>query len=45
MGWTTEESGFDSRQEKEIFLFSITPRSTPTHLPIQWVAGAVSEGR
>jgi hypothetical protein len=25
MGWTTEESGFDSRQEQEIFHFSQRP--------------------
>jgi hypothetical protein len=45
-GWTTEESGFDSRQEQENFLFCITsvPALGPTHPTIQWIAVDDSRG-
>ena len=37
---------FDSRQRQEIFVFSKTskPALGPTHLPTQWVPGAISPG-
>jgi hypothetical protein len=43
MGWTSEESGLDSRQRQEIFLFPIASRQAlkPTQPPIQWESGAV----
>jgi hypothetical protein len=46
MIWNAEESGFDSRQEQEIFLFSIMfrPALGPTQPPIQWISGALSPG-
>jgi hypothetical protein len=39
----TKESGFNSQQGQEIFLFSIASRQAlgPTQPPIQWVLGAV----
>jgi hypothetical protein len=45
-GWTAEEPGFDSWQDKDIFLFSIAFRPTPgpTQLPTQWVSGVLSLG-
>jgi hypothetical protein len=44
MGWTTEESGFDSRYGQEILLFSITSRPAlgSTQPPIQWDPEATS---
>jgi hypothetical protein len=44
MVWISEESGFDSRKEQEIFLLSVTFRQTlwPTHPPIERVPAAVS---
>jgi hypothetical protein len=38
--------GFDSQQELEIFLFTMSSRMAlgPTHPPIQWVAGTLSLG-
>jgi hypothetical protein len=40
----TGRSGFDSRQEHEISLYSTESRQIlrPTQLPIQWVPGALS---
>jgi hypothetical protein len=45
-GWTTEESGFDSRQWQEIFLYATASRRAlgPTQPPIQWAPGALSPG-
>jgi hypothetical protein len=45
-GWTAEESGFDSRQEQEIYLISAASRQALRHTqpPIQWVFVAVSLG-
>jgi hypothetical protein len=45
-GWTTEESGFTSLQEKYIFLLSVTswPALRTTQSPIQWVAGEIPQG-
>jgi hypothetical protein len=42
-GWTTEESGSDSRQEHEIILFSTAfrPALGPTQAPIRRVPGAL----
>jgi hypothetical protein len=44
MGWTTAETGFNSMQRQEIFLFSIIPRLAlgPIQPPDQWVVGIVS---
>jgi hypothetical protein len=41
MGWTTEESGFDSREGQVILLFSATfrPVREPTQILIQWIPG------
>jgi hypothetical protein len=41
-----EESGFNSRQEKEIFLFSVTFISAlvPTQPSNQWMTGDISPG-
>jgi hypothetical protein len=46
MGWTIGESGFDSRQGQEIFLFSIMSRPAlgPTQPPAQWVLAVFSLG-
>jgi hypothetical protein len=43
MGWMTEESGFNSLQGQDIFLFSITFRLAlgPTQPPLQGVQGQV----
>jgi hypothetical protein len=43
MGWTAEDSGFDSQQAS---LFSVTsrPAQGPTHSPLRWVQGAVFSG-
>jgi hypothetical protein len=40
-GWTVEESGFDSQQEKEDIILSPAPRPAvgPTQPPSQWVPG------
>jgi hypothetical protein len=45
--WSTEKSGFDSRQGEEIFLFSIAYRLAlgPTLPPIQWVTGGYFLGK
>jgi hypothetical protein len=45
MDWTTEESGFDSRPEKVIFLFSTEARPAlgPVQPPIQLVLGSVKQ--
>jgi hypothetical protein len=45
MGWTTEETEFDSWQKQEFFLFCIVPRSVlgppqPPH--IQWISMELS---
>jgi hypothetical protein len=44
MGWTIEESRFDSQQGKDIFLFSIMFSLVlgPTQPPLKWVSGAVA---
>jgi hypothetical protein len=41
MGWTIEVLGFDSRQELEIFLFTVAFRTAlgPTKPPIQSYEG------
>jgi hypothetical protein len=46
MGYLAGEPGFNSRQEKEIFLFSTLSGLALglTQLPIQWVPGAFSPG-
>jgi hypothetical protein len=46
MGSTTKESGFDSQQEKDIFLFFTVSRLAlgPNQPPIQWVPGTLSLG-
>jgi hypothetical protein len=43
--WTAEELGFDSSQRKESFPFTTPSRLVlgPTHSPIQWVPGALSQ--
>jgi hypothetical protein len=43
MGWTTEESGFDSRQKKKVFFVSVTfrPDTEPIQPPRQLVPAAV----
>jgi hypothetical protein len=42
----TEESGFDSLQGKDMFLFSITSRTALelNQIPIQWVSRTLSLG-
>lgn len=42
----TEESGFESRQRQEIFVFCVTsrPALASTQSPIKWVSGVVSPG-
>jgi hypothetical protein len=46
MGWTAEESGFDSQQRQQIFIFFTAPRAAlgPTQPPIQWILGPLSLG-
>jgi hypothetical protein len=46
MGWTTAETGFNSKQRQETFLFSIMPRLAlgPTQPPIKWVLCILSLG-
>jgi hypothetical protein len=43
---TTDKSGFDSRQEQEVFLSFITfsPSLGPTQPPTQWLTEALSLG-
>jgi hypothetical protein len=46
LGYGLDNRGFESRQGVEIFLFTTAsgPDLEPTHLPIQWVPGALSLG-
>jgi hypothetical protein len=45
-GWTTDESGFDSRHGREIFLYSTAfrPALGPTQRFLKWVPGVLSWG-
>jgi hypothetical protein len=45
-GWTTGQSGFDSRRGQRIFpLASVSrPALGPTQPPVQWVPGVLSPG-
>jgi hypothetical protein len=46
MDWTFEESCFDSRERKEIYLFSKSswPALGSTQPPVQWVPAPLSPG-